>query len=51
MRAAVYHHPTLAADALAAVVVEFHWSFSLPHQPVIQRIQHLQERHVGVYLR
>ena len=47
VRAAVDDDPALAADPLAAVVVEGDRLLALEDQPLVDDVEHLQERHVG----
>jgi hypothetical protein len=47
MGLAVDHHPTTAADAFPAVMLERHWLLSLAGQPLIEDIEHLQKGHLG----
>src|SRR4030095_6410478 len=44
---AVDHHPARAADALAAVVLEGDGLLALGDQPLVDRVEHLEEGHVG----
>ena len=48
VRLAVDHQRAGAANALAAVVVKSDGFFALPGELVIDHIQHLEKRHVGV---
>ena len=44
----VYIQGAHTADTLAAVMVEYNRLFALVHQPLVQNIQHLQERYALV---
>ena len=46
VRYAVDHHAAHAADALAAVVVEGDRVVAVEDQPLVEHVEHLQERHV-----
>jgi hypothetical protein len=48
---AVNHESAGATNSFAAVVVEGDRFFTLQDQVLVQYIQHLEERHVGVYFR
>ena len=47
VRHAVDHEAAGAADPLAAVVVEGDRLLALLHQPLVDHVEHLEERHVG----
>ena len=47
VRAPVDHHPARAADALAAVVVERDRLLAVGDEPLVDDVEHLEERHVG----
>ena len=43
---AVDHQPAGAADAFPAVVLEGHGLLAFGDEPLVQQVEHLQERHV-----
>jgi hypothetical protein len=47
----VYYYATRSTDSLAAVVIKFDRNFAFGDQLLIQNIQKLQKRHVGIYIR
>ena len=51
VRLAVDHHPARSADALAAVVLERDRLLALVDEPVVEDVEHLEKRHVGVHVR
>jgi hypothetical protein len=44
---AIDHHAARAADALATVVVESNRLLPLADQPLVEHVEHFEERHVG----
>src|SRR3989454_11544377 len=51
MRAAVDHHAAHSTDPLATVVVERDRLVLAREQPLVEHVQHLEERHVGTHVR
>jgi hypothetical protein len=43
---AVDHHPATPADSLSAVVVELDGLLSLADETLVEKIEHLEERHL-----
>jgi hypothetical protein len=50
VRRSVYDQPTRPTNALAAIVFERDWLFTFVRQTLVNRVQHLEEGHVRIYV-